>query len=99
MWRIFAPLQPPVRRSTDVHRHLLRHITTSYFVPALLVFDWALMFTREVNRVWLRKFTGTTVVYALIRYSSLLSYVALCIIALLRTSEDKVRFLNAHLLF
>ncbi|RPD69013.1 hypothetical protein L226DRAFT_472503, partial [Lentinus tigrinus ALCF2SS1-7] len=40
-------------------------------VAALLWLDWMHMFPAEASRIWGRKFTGTTAVYLLNRYTAL----------------------------
>lgn len=94
MWKISAPLWPPVRWSINVHRFLLGDLTVVYFISALLIFEWALTFTREVDRVWQKKFTGATVVYTFTRDSNLWNYVVSTAVALPRTSNDNIRFLK-----
>ena len=37
-------------------------------LPVLVVYDAVLMFPSEVRCIWMRKFSGATVVYILVRY-------------------------------
>lgn len=65
-------------------------------IPALLYFEWALTFTREVDRVWRGRFTGATVIYMLTRYSILLVSAVDFIVGLLHTADNNVRFTKAY---
>lgn len=48
---------------------------------ALLVWDHLITFGAEVSRIWSRKFSGATVLYALLRYGTLLEKVSIMFLA------------------
>ena len=57
---------------------------------ALLWFDFALTFTAEVEQIWMRKFTGATIVYLLMRYSALIHRVFFMLEVFVWNSSDRV---------
>ncbi|KAF8070104.1 hypothetical protein FPV67DRAFT_1754487 [Lyophyllum atratum] len=48
---------------------------------ALLIWDHAITFGAEVSRIWSRKFSGATVLYALLRYGTLLEKISILFLA------------------
>ncbi|KAI0072646.1 hypothetical protein K474DRAFT_359540 [Panus rudis PR-1116 ss-1] len=49
--------------------------TISYAVLSILIYDTILTFPQEVRCIWKRRWTGATLLYAIIRYSLLLSWI------------------------
>ncbi|GLB37021.1 hypothetical protein LshimejAT787_0400720 [Lyophyllum shimeji] len=48
---------------------------------ALLIWDHAVTFGAEISRIWSRKFSGVTVLYALLRYGTLLEKISIMFLA------------------
>ncbi|KAH9937973.1 hypothetical protein B0H21DRAFT_878616 [Amylocystis lapponica] len=55
---------------------------------ALLFFDWAITFTREVQQIWRMKFSGVTVVFLLLRYVALAERITLLTSVILPTVSN-----------
>jgi len=55
---------------------------------ALLFFDCAITFTREVKRIWLRRTTGATIIFLLTRYTAVAERITLLTSLFLRTLDD-----------
>ncbi|RDB26733.1 hypothetical protein Hypma_005393 [Hypsizygus marmoreus] len=48
---------------------------------ALLIWEHVITFGAEVSRIWSRKFSGVTVLYALLRYGTLLEKISIMFLA------------------
>ena len=46
-------------------------LTGSTTLPVLVIYDAVLTFPKEVRCIWMRRFSGATVIYILVRYSGL----------------------------
>lgn len=58
---------------------------------ALLIADFLLTFTDEVQRIWRRRFTGAAVVFFVTRYAAVFERIILIISVVIPASQDKVR--------
>ncbi|TCD61745.1 hypothetical protein EIP91_007994 [Steccherinum ochraceum] len=61
---------------------------------ALLFFDCAITFTREVKRIWLRRTTGATIVFIFTRYAAVAERITLLTSLFLRTLDNNEQLLT-----
>ena len=61
------------------------------WTSALLIADFFITFTDEVQRIWRRRFTGATLIFTITRYTALFERIVLLISVLLPTIQDQVR--------
>ncbi|KAJ6584027.1 hypothetical protein DFH09DRAFT_911387 [Mycena vulgaris] len=75
--RSCAVALPRLVRSKSSHRPCL----ISPHCTALLIWDHVITFGAEVNKFWSRKFSGATVLYALLRYGTLFEKITVLFLA------------------
>ena len=66
-------------------------LLTLAFVAALLCFDFTLTFASECDRIWRRRVTGATVLFLLVRYTTVLLRVVVTLELILSRLSGGVR--------
>lgn len=68
-------------RRWSVHSLKLIHSELILSIAALLLWDHIITLGAEVSKIWSRKFSGPTVLYAFLRYGTLVEKIAVMLLA------------------